>query len=93
MTVKLEPTPDSTLTIPPELIEKLGVKPGTEVLIREKDGSLELHFLTETVDLDLDDALIAKLAIQAHERNITFNEHINILLMDKLEAEELENSK
>ena len=44
----------------------------------------------ETVELDLPDEVLLDLALQAHEKNVTLNEHINQLLseyIDKLEAE------
>lgn len=39
---------------------------------------------TNKVDLDLDDSVILKLAMQAHRENITLNQHINNIIREQL---------
>ena len=39
---------------------------------------------TKSIELDLSDDVFMKLAMQAHERNVTLNTHIIDVLKDKL---------
>jgi len=42
----------------------------------------------ETIEIDLDDDLLMKLFLLAHERDITLNQLINDILRDYLEKEQ-----
>ena len=39
---------------------------------------------TKSIELDLSDDVLLKLAMQAHERNVTLNTHIIDVIKDKL---------
>ena len=62
--------------------------------IREKidperySKKMEKHIITE---IELEDEVILKLALQAHEQDITLNQHINNVLRVKLEKVQQEN--
>lgn len=49
---------------------------------------MEKHTITE---IELEDEIILKLAMQAHEQDITLNQHINNVLRVKLEKVQQEN--
>ena len=42
----------------------------------------------ETITLDISDDVFMKLAMQAHERDVTLNTHINDVIKDKLKDTE-----
>jgi len=75
-----------TLDIPKALSNKLEIKNGTEVIIRiVKDDCIQIEFLTEDIELDLNNKSIAKLATDANKKGITVNQYINDLLYEVLE--------
>ena len=41
-----------------------------------------------SVDVDLDDATFLAIAKEAHKKDITFNQMVNIILREKLDEEE-----
>ena len=43
---------------------------------------------TKSIELDLSDDVLLKLAMQAHERNVTLNTHIIDVIKDKLKDSE-----
>ena len=43
---------------------------------------------TKSIELDLSDDVLLKLAMQAHERNVTLNTHIIDVIKDKLKDTE-----
>ena len=43
---------------------------------------------TKSIELDLSDDVLLKLAMQAHERDVTLNTHINDVIKDKLKDTE-----
>lgn len=81
-TVQLLPSEDLMLQLPDEVIESMKLTPGTKLSLRVKDGVLEISKF-KTLEVELDDELFMSLALQAHERDITFNE----LVQEILEAE------
>ena len=42
----------------------------------------------KSIELDISDDVFLKLALQAHERNVTLNTHINDVIKDKLKDTE-----
>ena len=42
----------------------------------------------KSIELDISDDVFLKLAMQAHERNVTLNTHINDVIKDKLKDTE-----
>jgi len=49
-----------------------------------KQKATALYEDSNKVELDLDDSVILKLAIQAHKEDITLNHHINNIIRDQL---------
>ena len=43
---------------------------------------------TKSIELDLSDDVLLKLALQAHERNVTLNTHIIDVIKDKIKDSE-----
>jgi len=43
--------------------------------------------MNKEVELELDDNIILKLAMEAHEKNITLNQHINNILKEFIEQQ------
>jgi hypothetical protein len=79
------------ITIPDELLTKLKITEGTEAKISEKNGALEIEFLTEELELELPDDVYLNLAMEAHEKNVTLNTHINDVLIEILDQYELKS--
>lgn len=75
-TCVVERSEELVITLPPEIVKKYKLQPGTEVRFKEVDGGFSMEFLTETIALDLDDTTLALIARAANIRNVTINEYI-----------------
>lgn len=50
--------------------------------IKDKKEQFKLDFDKDSVEIDLPDHVVLKLALEAHEKDITLNQHINNILKD-----------
>ena len=58
-----------------------------------KQKVTQLYEDTNRIDLDLDDSVVLRLAMQAHRENITLNQHINNIIREQLPELEKEETQ
>jgi antitoxin component of MazEF toxin-antitoxin module len=78
---------DLAITIPQELSAELGIEAGTETRLKlNDDGTLEVQFLTETLDINLTNEELAQYSVAAHKQGITLNEYMLTVLEDAVDG-------
>ena len=79
-------TGDLFLEFPPELMDDVGWSVGDDIKFLPQDnGSFLLKKVKyESVEIDLDDDTFAKIAMMAHENNVTFNEQVGTIVEEFL---------
>lgn len=68
------------------IVEKITLSEHPNKLLKNKIEKLELENNKQTVELELPDDLILKLALEAHEKDITLNQHIINILKDFIQT-------
>ena len=78
---------DCYIEFPPDVIKDVGWKAGDDIkFIPQSDGSFLLKKVKyESVELDLDDDTFNKVALLAHENNVTFNQQVEEIMTEFLE--------
>ena len=69
----------------PEIQDEYNLTYSEALTMATKDKLLYKHTDHKTVEVDLRDDQILQLALQAHEKGITLNDHINKIIADSVE--------